>query len=132
MDSLKILPREAIVEMACVRGTASGSSEAVTREVSAAFDPGPGIWLDRNVYIRTGVGFEEFGRGTHAGFSGVCKRKAESSGWVTTESLGNFLRTSRFQYGFWAGSEATIPRNTQLPRLNTLPAEHPPLVAGVL
>jgi hypothetical protein len=62
-----------------------------------------------------------FGRDTHAGFSGVCKRKAESSDWVTTESLGNALRTSRFQYGFWAGSEAKTqhdPHNAQ-PRHTT-------------
>jgi len=54
-------------------------------------------------------GLGRFGRYTHAGFSGVCKRKAESSDWVTTESLGNALRTSRFQYGFSAGSEAANP-----------------------
>ena len=39
-DSVKILPREA---MACVSGTASGSSEAGVMEVSAAFESGPGI-----------------------------------------------------------------------------------------
>ena len=43
LDSVKILLREAIVEIACVRGTASGSSEAAVMEVSAAFEPGPGI-----------------------------------------------------------------------------------------
>ena len=42
-DSVKILPRETMVEMACVSGTASGSSEAGVIEVSAAFEPGPGI-----------------------------------------------------------------------------------------
>ena len=43
LDSLKIFPREAITEMACVSGTASGSSEAGVTEVSAGFEPGPGI-----------------------------------------------------------------------------------------
>ena len=61
-----------------------------------------------NCYVsaRMHEGLGRFGMGTHAGFSGVCKRNAESSDWVTTESLGNPLRTSRFQYGFSAGSEA--------------------------
>jgi len=53
---VKTLPREAIVEIASVSETASGSSEAVVMEVSAAFEPGPGIWLDRKrLCIRTGV-----------------------------------------------------------------------------
>ena len=43
LDCVKTLPREAIVEMASVSGTASGSSEVVVMEVSAAFEPGPGI-----------------------------------------------------------------------------------------
>ena len=42
-DSVKIFPRETIVEIACVSGTASGSSEATVMEVSAAFERGPGI-----------------------------------------------------------------------------------------
>ena len=42
-DSVKIFPREAMVEMACVNETASGSSGAGVMEVSAAFEPGPGI-----------------------------------------------------------------------------------------
>lgn len=45
---MKNLPREAMVEIAWVSGTASGSSEAVVMEVSAAFEPGPGIWLEGN------------------------------------------------------------------------------------
>ena len=44
-DSVKILPREVIVEIACVNGTTSGSWEVGVMEVSAAFEPGPGIWL---------------------------------------------------------------------------------------
>ena len=40
-DSVKILPWEAMVEMACVSGTGSESSEVM--DVSAAFEPGPGI-----------------------------------------------------------------------------------------
>ena len=43
LDSVKILPREAIVEIAWVNGTASGSPEVVVMEVSAAFESGPGI-----------------------------------------------------------------------------------------
>ena len=45
---MKSLPREAMVEMAWVSGIASGSSEAAVMEVSAAFEPGPGIWLYGN------------------------------------------------------------------------------------
>ena len=45
---MKILPRDAMVEMASVSGTASGSGEAGVMEVSAPFEPGPGIWLHRN------------------------------------------------------------------------------------
>jgi len=48
LDSEKSLPREAIVEMAWVSGTASGGSEVAVMEVFAVFEPGPGIWLDRN------------------------------------------------------------------------------------
>ena len=44
-DSVKILPREVIVEIACVNGTTSGSWEVGVMEVSAASEPGPGIWL---------------------------------------------------------------------------------------
>ena len=43
LDSVKTLPREAIVEMACVSGIASGSSEMAVVEVSAFLEPGPGI-----------------------------------------------------------------------------------------
>jgi hypothetical protein len=43
LDSVKTLPREAMVEMACVSGTASGRSEVAVMEVSAVLDPGPGI-----------------------------------------------------------------------------------------
>jgi len=43
LDSVKIFPREAIVEIACVSETASGSSGAGVIEVSAVFEPGPGI-----------------------------------------------------------------------------------------
>ena len=46
LDSVKSLPREATVEIAWVSGMASGISEAAAMEVSAAFEPGPGIWLD--------------------------------------------------------------------------------------
>lgn len=42
-DSVKILPREAMIEMACVSETASGSSEVGVMEVSVVFEPGPGI-----------------------------------------------------------------------------------------
>lgn len=45
---MKSLPREATVEIAWVSGTASGGSEVAVIEVSAAFEPGPGIWLDEN------------------------------------------------------------------------------------
>ena len=43
LDSVKILPREAMVEIAWVNGTASGSSDAAAMEVSAALEPGPVI-----------------------------------------------------------------------------------------
>ena len=43
LDSVKTLPLEAMVEIAWVNGTASGSPVAVVMEVSAAFEPGPGI-----------------------------------------------------------------------------------------
>ena len=43
LESVKILPRDTTVEIACVNGTASGSSEAVVIEVSAVFELGPGI-----------------------------------------------------------------------------------------
>lgn len=43
LDSVKIFPRETMVEIACVNETASGNSAAVAMEVSAGFEPGPGI-----------------------------------------------------------------------------------------
>ena len=51
---MKSLPREATVEIAWVSGTASGSSEVVVMEVSADFEPGPGIWLDGNRLYQDG------------------------------------------------------------------------------
>ena len=43
LDWVKIFPRETMVEIACVSGTASDNSVAVAMEVSAGFEPGPGI-----------------------------------------------------------------------------------------
>ena len=43
LDSVKVFPREAIVEIACVGGIPSVSSVAVVMEVSTAFESGPGI-----------------------------------------------------------------------------------------
>ena len=43
LDSVKTLPREAIVEIASVSEIASESSEVAVMEVSATFEPGPGI-----------------------------------------------------------------------------------------
>ena len=57
---MKILPREAIVEIASVSETASGSSEVVVMEVSAGFEPGPGIWLESKGYV-SGPGWEVWG-----------------------------------------------------------------------
>jgi len=102
---VNIFRREAVVEIAWVDGAVSGSSEAAVIEVSAAFKHGLEFTLSREVPCQHGC--VRFGRDTHAGFSGVYKRKAETSGGVITESTGNDLRTSRFQYEFSAGSEAT-------------------------
>jgi len=100
-------PRGAIVKIAWLNGTASGGSEAAVIEVSAPFEPGPGFTLGGEVPYQYGcVGF---GRDTHAGSAGICgwKAKVDSSRWVTTESTGNTLQTSRFRCGFSPGSEAT-------------------------
>ena len=102
---MNIFRREAVVEIAWVDGAVSGSSEAAVIEVSAAFKHGLEFTLSREVPCQHGC--VKFGRDTHAGFSGVHKRKAESSGRVNTESTGNALRTSRFRYEFSARSEAT-------------------------
>jgi len=67
-----------MVEIACVNGTASGSSEAAVKEVSVPFEPGPGFTLGGEVPYQHGC--VRFGRDTHAGFSEVYKGKAEISG----------------------------------------------------
>ena len=80
LDSVKTLPREAIVEIASVSETAPGSSEVVVMEVSAGFEPGPGIWLDRKGYV-SGPG----GR-----FGAVRKRYARRFLWSLQEESREF------------------------------------------
>ena len=58
LESVKNLPREAKVEIACVNGTAS---EAAAIEVSAPFEPGPGFTLGGEVPYQYGC--LGFGRG---------------------------------------------------------------------
>ena len=43
---------------------------------------------------------------TYEGREACWISNVDSSDWVTTESWGYARRTSRFQYGFCAGSEA--------------------------
>lgn len=57
-------------------------------------------------------------------------RRVDSSVCVTTESCGYARRTSRFQYGFCAGSDAA-GRDVCSRRANHIWASHVPLVAGV-
>ena len=51
LDSVRTLPREALVETTSVSGTASGSLKTAVVEISAA---GPGIDLTEVYWIRTG------------------------------------------------------------------------------
>lgn len=53
----------------------------------------------------------------------------ERSAWETTESFGYARRTSRFQYGFWAGSDAA--RFAKLADIKAHANSDVPLVAGV-
>jgi len=77
---VKILPREVMVEMAWVNGTASGSSEAAVMEVSAAFEPGPGIWLYRKGCIS----------GQVWGLEGPRKEYVRRFLWSLQEESGEF------------------------------------------